>query len=107
MLCFFSLSYREWASTHDVALGGDPELGLWLKDTQLFKEAWGTAVATPARFWWTQQIFFFTAVWSVFLGQEGKRLRPRPFSSVTGGLGVDLLEQDTAEASRTYGHSCY
>ena len=41
MLCFFSLSYREWASTHDVALGGDPELGLWLKDTQLFKEAWG------------------------------------------------------------------
>ncbi|EON68882.1 hypothetical protein W97_08140 [Coniosporium apollinis CBS 100218] len=73
MLCFFSLSYREWASTHDVTLGGDPELGLWLKDTQLFKEAWGTAVATPARFWWTQQIFFFTAVWSVFLGQEGHR----------------------------------
>jgi hypothetical protein len=71
MLGFFSISYRSWAFTH-AALGGDPELGLWLKDAQLFKEAWGTAVATSARFWWTQQIFFFSAAWSVFLGREGK-----------------------------------
>jgi putative flippase GtrA len=72
MLCFFSLSYRSWAFTHVAALGGDrQQLGLWLKETQLFKEAWGTAVATPARFWWTQQVFLFSAAWSMFLGREG------------------------------------
>ncbi|TKA57315.1 hypothetical protein B0A49_13338, partial [Cryomyces minteri] len=73
MLRFFSASYHSWASTNDVLPGDNMELGLWLNDTSLFKEAWGTAVATPARFWWTQQIFFFTAGWSVVMGYEGHR----------------------------------
>jgi hypothetical protein len=46
-------------------------LGRWLKDTKLFREAWEIAVEKSARYWWTQQIFFGTAAWSVFLGIEG------------------------------------
>ncbi|KAF2493289.1 hypothetical protein BU16DRAFT_619630 [Lophium mytilinum] len=73
MFSFFSHSYRHWLSIQPIPLLQDAELelGAWLKDTKLFKEAWGTALETPERFWWTQQIFFFTSIWSVFQGQQG------------------------------------
>ncbi|KAF2812590.1 uncharacterized protein BDZ99DRAFT_461249 [Mytilinidion resinicola] len=73
MFCFFSHSYQQWSSRQSIHLSvdGSLELGAWLRDTKLFKEAWGTALETPERFWWTQQIFFFTSIWSVFLGQQG------------------------------------
>jgi len=72
MLRFFEFSYRAWASTHSVAFDANqPQLGRWLRDTKLFKEAWHIALATPARLWWTQQIFFFSAGWSVFLDRQG------------------------------------
>jgi hypothetical protein len=79
MFCFFAHSYRQWESTSSIHLTEDEilanlQLGPWLNDTKLFKEAWGTALETPARFWWTQQIFFFTSIWSVFLGQQGTAL---------------------------------
>ncbi|OCK80030.1 hypothetical protein K432DRAFT_329046 [Lepidopterella palustris CBS 459.81] len=81
MLCFFAHSYRTWASSSNyiVTLGSEPggrmPLGAWLRDSKLFKEAWGSAMATPGRFWWSQQIFYGTAGWSVFIGREGHRRR--------------------------------
>lgn len=74
MFAFFAHSHREWAAAHAVLvdeLGGGLQLGPWLRDTQLFRQAWGSAMETDARFWWTQQIFGFVTVWSVVLGAEG------------------------------------
>ena len=85
MLAFFALSYRTWAYKNDVPLperlwgpagivgegAVTPKLGPWLKETTLFKNAWETVIDGPAKFWWSQQIFLITAVWSVFLGVKG------------------------------------
>ncbi|RMZ84436.1 hypothetical protein DV738_g839, partial [Chaetothyriales sp. CBS 135597] len=73
MLRFFSVSYHSWASAQTAHPDECLNFALWLRDTRLFEQAWWTAVATPARFWWTQQIFFFTTGWSVFVGREGNR----------------------------------
>jgi hypothetical protein len=76
MLSFFTNSYQNWASVGDMkAL----DLGGWLRDSTLFKEAWAMAIGTKARFWWTQQIFSFTTLWSFFLGIEGMRTPNSPF----------------------------
>ena len=87
MLAFFTLSYQTWAHKHDVPLPsrllgsnvllarngdvGGLHLGLWLRDTKLFKDAWETVIDGKARFWWSQHIFLITTIWSVFLGVEG------------------------------------
>ncbi|RMD42148.1 hypothetical protein DV735_g3012, partial [Chaetothyriales sp. CBS 134920] len=75
MLRFFSVSYASWASepTQTAAPAECLNSALWLRDTHLFEQAWWTVVATPARFWWSQQIFFFTTGWSVFVGRQGNR----------------------------------
>ena len=75
MFIFFSHSYRQWCLKYGAGLAqsndfDNLELGRWLKDTKLFKEAWGSVVETPARVWWSQQIFFSAAGWSVFLERE-------------------------------------
>jgi hypothetical protein len=71
MYQFFALSYRTWA-LNGYHKGVDGlQLGEWLGDSQLFEEAWGTACATPQRYWWTQQIFLLTTFWSLILGAEG------------------------------------
>ena len=84
MLAFFTLSYETWARNNNVPLpagldvllarnedGGVLHLGAWLRDTKLFKAACETVIDGPARFWWSQQIFLITIIWSVFLGVEG------------------------------------
>ena len=87
MLAFFTLSYQTWAHNNSVPLParlcgsdvllarnedvGGLHLGSWLRDTKLFKDAWETVIAGKARFWWSQQIFLITTIWSVFLGIEG------------------------------------
>lgn len=75
MFSFFAYSYRDWAcrtgfveSTPLTAR----DLELWLKDTKLFREAWGAVVESPWRFWWSEQIFLWTTGWSLFLGISGK-----------------------------------
>ncbi|KAF2841814.1 hypothetical protein M501DRAFT_1013202 [Patellaria atrata CBS 101060] len=85
MLEFFKYSYRLWAERRDIKLpesfqagllsiGSNDKhslrLGSWLKDSKLFKEAWGTALETPLRQWWTQQIFFFAALLSLLMSYE-------------------------------------
>lgn len=73
MFRFFEHSYRAWASSHNTTHNSSfLQLDPWLRDTRLFKEAWYSALATPARFWWTQQIFFFSVGWSIFLARQGK-----------------------------------
>jgi hypothetical protein len=88
MLSFFWLSYRSWASEMGELVPGHfwseytrgqiqgLELGRWLKDTELFREAWEIASEKSGRYWWTQQIFLGAAAWSVFLGMEGREETP-------------------------------
>ena len=84
MLAFFTFSYQTWARNNNVPLPtrlnvlsarnedvGGLHLGAWLRDTKLFKDAWETVIDGSARFWWSQQIFLITTIWSVFLGVEG------------------------------------
>ena len=87
MLAFFTLSYQTWTRNNNVPLPtklwgsdihlarnedvGGLQLGAWLRDTKLFKEAWETVIDGSVRFWWSQQIFLITTIWSVFLGVEG------------------------------------
>ena len=87
MLAFFTLSYQTWARNNNIPLPsrlwgsnvllarnedvGGLHLGLWLRDTKLFKNAWETVIGGKARFWWSQQIFLITTIWSVSLGVEG------------------------------------
>lgn len=77
MLAFFAWSYRNWQLTSTNApKPEDPtnsfmNLELWLRDTKLFKQAWETVVETPARAWWSGQIFWFATGWSLLLGVLG------------------------------------
>ncbi len=97
MLAFFTLSYQTWARNNNVPLParldvllarnedvGGLHLGPWLRDTKLFKDAWETVIDGKVRFWWSQQIFLITTIWSVFQGVEGARRVPYTRSRLTG-----------------------
>jgi hypothetical protein len=83
MLSFFWLSYQAWAhqmgepvpkniwAAYGDGQGQGLALGRWLKDTQLFRDAWEIAAEKSGRYWWSQQIFLGAAAWSIFLGMEG------------------------------------
>ncbi|KAJ5678525.1 uncharacterized protein N7477_004158 [Penicillium maclennaniae] len=81
MFAFFAHSYRNWEETRGVSdLQGAEvsilfKLELWLQNAKLFREAWETVIETPARFWWSGQIFLWTTGWSVFLGIMARRYR--------------------------------
>ncbi|KAJ5121754.1 hypothetical protein N7526_008691 [Penicillium atrosanguineum] len=81
MFAFFAHSYRNWEETRSVLdLQGAEvsisfKLELWLQKAKLFREAWETVIETPARFWWSGQIFLWTTGWSVFLGIMARRYR--------------------------------
>lgn len=72
MFRFFRYSYREWITSQKYE-SFDLPLSDWLKDSSLFEEAWSSAMATPERFWWTQQIFIFTTLLAIDIGFVGKR----------------------------------
>lgn len=78
MIRFYMHSYQTWLdrkSIHQGQEGGASSIVLiasWLRDTQLFEQAWSAVVETPTRLWWSQQIFGFCAGWSVFLGLQGE-----------------------------------
>ena len=87
MFRFFVRSYTDWASSDPVSVpsriygqngveirGGQGSLylGQWLKETQLFRQAWETVIIGSGRWWWSQQIFLFTTGWSVFLSRAGE-----------------------------------
>lgn len=68
MFQFFADSYRNWLVTQQLHqqffFGHGAEglqLGSWLRDTQLFKEAWGSVLIGIERFWWSSQIFLFAS----------------------------------------------
>ena len=82
MLSFFVLSYKIWAMRTNTPLpttlfgrhgikATTLQLGPWLRDTTLFRDAWETVIDGNTRFWWSQQIFLISTVWSVALGVEG------------------------------------
>lgn len=77
MFAFFAHSYQNWESSAGktehklLSLPLVSRLELWLQNTKLFREAWETVIETPARFWWSGQIFLWTTGWSLFLGVMG------------------------------------
>ncbi|KAF2204506.1 hypothetical protein GQ43DRAFT_364396 [Delitschia confertaspora ATCC 74209] len=80
MFQFFAYSYRDWIFAQQLSqqffLGhehGSLQLGWWLKDTQLFKEAWGTVVMGARRFWWSGQIFLFASYLGLIFEVKGAR----------------------------------
>ena len=90
MFAFFAHSYGDWVACHKGIIDTSPgllnavyrlefeKIELWLRDTELFEQAWNTVVETSQRFWWSEQIFFWTAGWSLFLGvMSGCPLLPR------------------------------
>ncbi|RHZ73463.1 hypothetical protein CDV55_107846 [Aspergillus turcosus] len=98
MFAFFAHSYRSWrgrctlAQLHELERASLPMKGeLWLRDTQLFKQAWEAVSETPERHWWSGQIFLFTVVWSVFLGVLGRRFNiPRVWTYMLLGQIVAI-----------------
>ncbi|POR37077.1 Uncharacterized protein TPAR_02725 [Tolypocladium paradoxum] len=78
MFGFFRWSYLEWAASRgQLAAEQTPlselRLGEWLRDTTLFKQAWAATLETPARAWWSLQVFGCCANWSVTLAVQAKR----------------------------------
>lgn len=96
MFAFFAHSYRTWAGSQQsqtqqlllaAAAGSGGGIGsvgsgvqsistifkleMWLRDAKLFREAWETVIESPARFWWSGQIFLWATGWSLFLGIMG------------------------------------
>ena len=84
MFSFFSLSYKAWAFRNGIEIPSTPgsirdlrswiddvRLGAWLKDVQLFRDAWEMAMETHGRLFWSQSIFFITTAWSFFVGDQG------------------------------------
>ena len=80
MFKFFDLSYRAWARERGMCEAFRDNsaqlfLGQWLKETSLFRDAWETVIEESNRFWWSQQVFLITTVWSVYLGIEGRAIQ--------------------------------
>ncbi|KAF7553474.1 hypothetical protein G7Z17_g3621 [Cylindrodendrum hubeiense] len=77
MFRFFEWSYIQWAvSSGFEQVSADPNglhLGQWLRETQLFRQAWASTLETPPRAWWSMQIFGFCANWSVLLAAQAKK----------------------------------
>lgn len=78
MFAFFAHSYRSWEAGLSPTQQALNEMApllvkweMWLRDTKLFREAWESVFATPARTWWSGQIFLWTIGWSFFLGVMG------------------------------------
>ncbi|KAJ6136140.1 hypothetical protein N7512_001300, partial [Penicillium capsulatum] len=97
MFAFFVHTYRAWElrsllSADQLAeLSLVTKLELWLQNTELFREAWETVIETPARFWWSGQIFLWTTWWSVFLGVMARRFQiPRVWTYMLLGQIVAI-----------------
>lgn len=71
MLSFFALSYKVWALHHAASTFNLHTAAAWLKDVQLFRDAWEVALETPGRLVWSQPIFFVTALWSIYVCRSG------------------------------------
>ncbi|KAF7559777.1 hypothetical protein G7046_g4381 [Stylonectria norvegica] len=83
------LSYKVWASQHDVALPvqfygdkgilprGENATGIypfqWLSDTPVHLDAIEIMAEKARRFWWGQQVDLGLASWSLMLAIEGRR----------------------------------
>ncbi|BCS28645.1 uncharacterized protein APUU_70215A [Aspergillus puulaauensis] len=81
MISLFIRTYDNWATSPQGLPYATEEtplitrMGLWLYNTYIFQEAWETVSETPARVWWSGQIFGWTIGWSLFLGITGRRYR--------------------------------
>lgn len=92
MFRFFAWSYHQWELSSPLSLTHDElYLGLWLRDTSLFKQAWVSTLETPPRAWWSMQIFGFCALFSVMLAvQKDRRRLPYPWAFMLLGQLVAI-----------------
>lgn len=93
MISLFIRTYDNWATSpqgYPYATEETPlitRMGLWLYNTYIFQEAWETVSETPARVWWSGQIFGWTIGWSLFLAITG--ILP-PIAELTGSMSNKL-----------------
>lgn len=75
MIQYFKFSYDTWLMwrQHYELTPQMKHWGLWLRETSLFKEAWETVLVGFARYWWSNQIFFFACALGLDLEQRGFR----------------------------------
>jgi hypothetical protein len=79
-------SYKRYANLHD-----DPTIGLWLRDTALFEQAWSIVCNGPSNWWWSSFICTWTVIFTVILRTEsehtmhGYKWKANPYEVVVGG----------------------
>ncbi|KAK9473382.1 uncharacterized protein V1510DRAFT_414898 [Dipodascopsis tothii] len=74
MLMYFATSFAEWqlATAHS-----EYTMGNWLSETKLFEQAWTYVSATPGRYWWSQQICFWSVIVTSFMAHKAELYRIR------------------------------
>ncbi|KAK7688340.1 hypothetical protein QCA50_008712 [Cerrena zonata] len=74
MFKFLSWSFVDYES-RNIAPSASflPRLVAWLKDTQLFEQAWAAVCEHPLNWWWSEQLCIFTVgAWTLFLAIQGR-----------------------------------
>lgn len=59
MFLYFQWSFRQAASERGI-LPSNFSTREWLEDVSLFDEAWSYVCATASRFWWSEQLMYWT-----------------------------------------------
>ncbi|GAA5996107.1 hypothetical protein JCM5350_008298 [Sporobolomyces pararoseus] len=73
MFLYFQWSFRQAASERGI-LPSDFSTREWLEDVSLFDEAWSYVCATASRFWWSEQLMYWTTgPLAMLMAVEGRR----------------------------------
>ncbi|KAG8907591.1 hypothetical protein FRB99_003515 [Tulasnella sp. 403] len=74
MLAYMAWSFHnyETRTTSPLASSILLRVGNWLSETALFEEAWHLVCDDPVKWWWSEQICVFTAVWTVYVFEQAR-----------------------------------
>ncbi|GAA5943141.1 uncharacterized protein JCM15063_005215 [Sporobolomyces koalae] len=71
---YFQHSFREAAADRGIA-SASFSTREWLNDVSLFKQAWGYVCDTAERYWWSEQLMYWTTgPLTILMSIEGRRL---------------------------------
>ncbi|CAL1697121.1 unnamed protein product [Somion occarium] len=74
MFRFLSWSFHDFEShSRSVEASATMRLIAWLKNTELFEQAWAAVCSRPLNWWWSEQLCLFTVgAWTIFLVLRGR-----------------------------------
>ncbi|GAA5912843.1 uncharacterized protein JCM6883_004848 [Sporobolomyces salmoneus] len=73
MFKYFQHSFKEAAFERGIAMA-DFSTREWLEDVSLFNEAWGYVCQTAGRYWWSEQLMYWTTgPLAMLMSVEGRR----------------------------------